>query len=214
MQTAHLNVKHYTGLQDYQSTYNDMQTLTAHRQHTDDELWLLSHPPVYTQGLAGKAEHIIDTLAHPLIPIDRGGQITYHDPGQLIGYVLCDLKQRQFSIIDLINAIEQSLLDTLHDYHIPAHTSTQHGRGIYVQNAKIASIGLKIKRYCSYHGFALNIQSDLNGFNAIHPCGLKNIIMTNTISHQPSVSRRDLTRTLIKHVRKHFGYDTLTVTQL
>ena len=214
MQIAHLDVKHYTNLKDYQGTYHDMQTFTAQRQHAQDELWLLSHPPVYTQGLAGSAEHIIDTLQHPLIPIDRGGQITYHDPGQLIGYVLCDLKQRQFSIIDLINAIEQSLLDTLHDYHIPAHTSTQHGRGIYVHDAKIASIGLKVKRFCSYHGFALNVQSDLTGFHAIHPCGLKNMTMTNTINHQPNIPRSALTRTLIKYVRKHFGYDTVTVTQL
>ena len=149
-------------------------------------------------------------MPHPLQTVDRGGQITFHDPGQIIGYLLCDLKRLEFNIIHFIQAIEQTLLDTLHHYQIPAKTDTEHGRGIYVEGRKMASIGLKVKRYRSYHGFALNYTSNLADFNYINPCGLQNMQMANIIDYTTKPSRLDIESTLIKYVRKHFNYATVT----
>lgn len=169
----------YLALQNFADTYQAMQTYTLTRQaDSPDQIWLVEHPPVYTQGLNGDARHIQQSLNNiPLIHTDRGGQITYHGPGQLVMYVLIDLKRRKLGVRQLVSLLEQSGNALLHSYNIPSQARAD-APGLYVNNKKIASLGLKIKRQCSYHGLALNINMDLTPFQRITPCGLADIEMS------------------------------------
>jgi len=161
------------GLQDYQNTWQAMQQFTLQRDETTaDELWILQHPAVYTQGLNGKPEHLL--CPDPQIPIvqtDRGGQITYHGPGQLILYVLVDLKRRKLGVRALVTLIENSIIELLKQWQIQAEARAD-APGVYVDGKKIASLGLKIRKQRSYHGLALNVDMQLEPFTAINPCGL------------------------------------------
>ncbi|MCX7091588.1 MAG: lipoyl(octanoyl) transferase LipB [Legionellales bacterium] len=184
------------GQQDYQSVWENMKQFTCHRQaETEDELWLLEHFPVYTQGQAGKQEHVINTGHIPIIHSDRGGQITYHGPGQMIAYVLLDLKRRNLGIRTLVCELEQLLIDLLATYHIPAHRQAQ-APGVYVAQQKIASIGLRVKNNCTYHGIALNVDLDLEPFHGIHPCGFQQLKMTRIKEYDDQIS--------LTHVEKVF----------
>ena len=167
------------GVVDYESTWRAMQEFTAQRdEHTADEIWLLQHPPVYTQGLAGKPEHLLITPSIPVVKTDRGGQITYHGPGQIVAYVLFDLKRKGIGVRELVKRIEQSLIDTLAQFQI--HAERKSGApGVYVQGAKIAALGLRVKKSCSYHGLALNVAMDLTPYNAINPCGYAGMQVTD-----------------------------------
>ena len=162
----------------YEPTWRAMQTFTAERTaDTPDELWLLEHPPVYTQGQAGKPEHLIAATAIPVVPIDRGGQITYHGPGQAVAYVLVDLRRRGYGIRELVTRMEQAVIDLLAARGVAA--ARQAGApGVYVDGAKIAALGLRVKHGCTYHGLALNVDMDLAPFAAINPCGYAGMPVT------------------------------------
>jgi len=169
------------GLADYEPTWRAMQDFTATRgAATPDELWLLQHPPVYTLGIAGKSEHLprIDN-GIPVIKIDRGGQITYHGPGQIVVYLLLDMRRRGLSVRPLVRMMERAVIDLLADYGMAAHGRNE-APGVYVGDAKIAALGLRIKHGCCYHGLALNADMDLIPFHAINPCGYPGLEVTQT----------------------------------
>lgn len=169
------------GCVDYLPTWRAMQEFTARRgAATPDELWLLQHPPVYTLGIAGKSEHLprIDN-GIPVIKIDRGGQITYHGPGQIVVYLLLDLHRRGLSVRPLVRMMERAVTGLLADYGTAAHGRNE-APGVYVGDAKIAALGLRIKHGCCYHGLALNADMDLSPFHAINPCGYPGLEVTQT----------------------------------
>jgi len=169
-----LTVRHL-GRAEYEPTWRAMQDFTAARTpETPDEIWLCEHPPVFTLGLAGKPEHLLRDIGIPVVKIDRGGQITYHGPGQLVAYLLIDLKRRGLTVKGLVNRIEQAVIDLLADYGIEAGRR-EGAPGVYVGDAKIAALGLKIKNGCSYHGLSLNVAMDLSPFAAINPCGYEGL---------------------------------------
>ncbi|AHF00777.1 lipoate-protein ligase B [Thiomicrospira aerophila AL3] len=178
------------GLIDYQACYQAMQNFTqARHSDTDDEIWLVQHPPVFTQGLNGDTKNLLDLLQRPanipLIQTDRGGQITYHGPGQWIVYPLLNLKRRQLGVKALVHLLEQTGIQLLADFGITA-TARADAPGLYVAGQKIASLGLKVKRQCSYHGLALNVAMDLSPFQWITPCGLTGMQMTQVSNHLPN----------------------------
>jgi lipoyl(octanoyl) transferase len=166
------------GLQNYQHIYDAMAYITRYPSATrGDEIWILSHKPVFTLGQAGKLEHVLDPGSIPVIKVDRGGQVTYHGPGQLVVYLLLNLKARQLGARQLVEMIEQSLIATLATYGITAHSC--HGApGVYVDDAKIAALGLRIRNGRSYHGLSLNVNMDLTPFQRINPCGYQGLAVT------------------------------------
>lgn len=155
-----------------------MQTFTATRTpETPDEFWLCEHPPVFTLGQAGKPEHLLHDIGIPVVKIDRGGQITYHGPGQLVVYLLLDLSRRGLKVRELVHRIEQALIDLLAEYRL--HAERRDGApGVYVDGAKIAALGLRIRNGRSYHGLCLNIDMDLSPYAAINPCGYAGLAVT------------------------------------
>ncbi|MDO9219956.1 MAG: lipoyl(octanoyl) transferase LipB [Thiobacillus sp.] len=166
------------GQVEYEPTWRAMQDFTAQRSpDTPDEIWLLQHPPVYTQGQAGKAEHLIAATDIPVVPIDRGGQITYHGPGQIVAYVLVDLRRRGYGIRELVTRLEQAVIEVLAGVSVTATRQTG-APGVYVEGAKIAALGLRVKHGCTYHGLALNVDMDLRPFAAINPCGYAGMRVT------------------------------------
>jgi len=179
----------------YAPTFAAMQEFTAARMpDTPDEIWLCEHPPVFTQGLSGKAEHLLQDIGIPVVQIDRGGQITYHGPGQVVAYLLFDLRRRQFKVREFVQRIEQAVIEVLAGYGVNA-ARLAGAPGVYVQGAKIAALGLRIKGGCSYHGVALNVNVDLVPYQAINPCGYAGMRVTRLC---------DLVKT----------GDTLTITQV
>lgn len=179
----------------YAPTFAAMQEFTAARMpDTSDEIWLCEHPPVFTQGLSGKAEHLLQDIGIPVVQIDRGGQITYHGPGQVVAYLLFDLRRRQFRVREFVQRIEQAVIEVLAGYGVNA-ARLAGAPGVYVQGAKIAALGLRIKGGCSYHGVALNVNVDLVPYQAINPCGYAGMRVTRLC---------DLVKT----------GDTLTITQV
>ena len=166
------------GLQDYLTTLEAMRAFTDRRDAgTNDELWLLEHPPVFTLGQAGRREHLLDPGDIPVIQVDRGGQVTYHGPGQLIAYLLLDLRRAGLGVKRLVNLLEQAVIDLLAIYGIDAARRAE-APGVYVADAKIASLGLRIRNGCSYHGLALNVAMDLEPFRRINPCGYAGLAVT------------------------------------
>jgi lipoyl(octanoyl) transferase len=166
------------GLQDYQSVWQAMQDFTLQRNSdTPDELWIVEHPAVYTLGLNGKREHLLNTGDIPVIQSDRGGQVTYHGHGQVIIYTLLDIKRLNINIRQLVSLLEQAMIDTLAHYGIVAIAKAD-APGVYVQGKKIGSIGIRIKNSCSYHGLSFNNDMDLTPFNFINPCGYKDLKVT------------------------------------
>jgi lipoyl(octanoyl) transferase len=157
-----------------------MQDFTAARTaETPDELWIVEHPPVYTLGQAGKPEHILEDVGIPIVKIDRGGQVTYHGPGQVVIYLLLDLQRLKIKVRELVTAIEQAVIDFLAAQGVAAERRAG-APGVYVGDAKIAALGLKIKNGCSYHGLALNVDMDLSPFAAINPCGYAGLKVIQT----------------------------------
>jgi len=166
------------GLQDYIIIWKEMKSFTENRDSdTLDELWTLEHNSVFTQGLSGKPEHLLKATKIPIIQSDRGGQITYHAPGQLIIYCLIDIKRLAIGIKKMVTMIEKSLIEFLSSYDITAHT-IKGAPGVYVNNSKIAALGLKVKHGRTYHGLSLNIDMDLSPYNLINPCGYKGLKVT------------------------------------
>ncbi|HEX5393708.1 MAG TPA: lipoyl(octanoyl) transferase LipB [Rhodocyclaceae bacterium] len=194
---------------DYEPTWRAMQDFTATRtEDTPDELWLVEHPPVFTLGLAGKAEHLLTDVGIPVVNIDRGGQITYHGPGQIVIYLLLDLRRRGIKVKELVSRMEQALIDCLAEYGIKADR-LEGAPGVYVGPAKIAALGLRIKNGCSYHGLALNVEMDLSPFNAINPCGYAGMAVTQ-VSEQlrgrgEPCKLGDVEATLLAKLREQFN---------
>lgn len=168
------------GRVDYAPTFQAMQEFTAARTaDTPDELWVVEHPPVYTLGQAGKPEHILRDIGIPLVKIDRGGQVTYHGPGQVVIYLLLDLSRRKLKVRELVSAIEQAVIDLLAAHGVTA-ARRDGAPGVYVGEAKIAALGLRIRNGCSYHGVSLNVDMDLTPFAAINPCGYAGLKVVQT----------------------------------
>lgn len=166
------------GLRDYVPVFASMQAFTAARsEHTEDELWVVEHPAVFTQGMAGKPEHILVHDDIPVVQIDRGGQVTYHGPGQLVVYTLIDFKRRHITVRELVSRLENSIIATLANYGVLGVNDPQRP-GVYVNGQKIASLGLRIKQGAVYHGLALNVNMDLAPFKHINPCGYAGLEMT------------------------------------
>ena len=172
MKTVHLGRCDYAPVFEEMKRFNDERTAD-----TEDELWVVEHNPVFTQGLASKPEHLLIRDDIPVVQIDRGGQITYHGPGQLVVYTMIDFKRRKTSVRNIVSALENSIIDTLSDYGITANADPQRP-GVYVQGKKIASLGLRIKNGSVYHGLALKIDMDLSPFTHINPCGYAGLEMT------------------------------------
>ena len=166
------------GLTDYLSVWRGMQEFTLERSDkTIDEIWFVEHPPVFTQGQAGKAEHLLMPGDIPVVQVDRGGQVTYHGPGQQIVYFLVDLKRRKMGVRQLVDAIENIVIEVLAGLEITSSAKSD-APGVYVGDEKICSLGLKIKRGCSFHGLALNVKMDLEPFSRINPCGYQGLKIT------------------------------------
>lgn len=170
----------YLGLVDYLATWQAMKDFTAARtEATPDEIWLLQHPPVYTQGIAGKPEHLLHNHGIAVVRTDRGGQITYHGPGQIVAYLLLDMRRLKIGVRELVRKMEGAVIDLLQDYGVVAQGRID-APGVYVDGAKIAALGLKIKNGRCYHGLALNVDMDLIPFSAINPCGYAGLKVTQT----------------------------------
>ncbi len=170
------------GRQPYEPVWRAMQKFTNERdKETPDEIWLLEHDPVYTQGQNGKPEHIYNPGEIPVIQVDRGGQITYHGPGQLIAYVLVDLRRLSIGVRNLVTAIEKATIALLGEHNVAASARAD-APGVYIEEKKIASLGLRVRRGCSYHGLSFNINMDLTPYKGINPCGLDNITMTQLVN--------------------------------
>ncbi len=174
---SHILVRHL-GQVDYVRTWQDMQGFTAARSpDTPDELWFLQHPPVFTLGRNGKQEHLHDTGDIPVIRVDRGGQVTYHGPGQLVVYALLDLSRRQLGVQSLVRILEQAVIDLLAGHGLTA-TRRDKAPGVYVDGRKIAALGLRVRRGCCFHGLSLNVDMDLAPFSMINPCGYPGLQVT------------------------------------
>ena len=189
------------GRVEYAPTFAAMQDFTATRTaETADELWIVEHPPVFTLGQAGKPEHLLRDIGIPLVQIDRGGQVTYHGPGQVVIYLLLDLNRRQLKVRELVRHIEQAVIDLLAAHGVTAERHAN-APGVYVAGAKIAALGLRIRRGCSYHGVALNVQMDLSPFAAINPCGYPGLAVTQThdlgLALTPDTAADELSRHLL-----------------
>ncbi len=179
------------GKTDYLLTWDRMQAFTSARDdHTEDELWLTEHPPVYTLGQAGKREHFLLEPDIPIVHTDRGGQVTYHGPGQVVGYALVDLKRARVSVHDFVCMLEQAMIDTVGEFRVKARR-LEGNPGIYVEGRKIGSLGLRIRRGCSYHGISLNVDMDLSPFDSIDPCGIPGMTVTQLTELDPSVRLND-----------------------
>ena len=191
------------GLTDYEPVWRAMQAFTDTRQPgSPDELWLLSHRPVFTQGQAGKAEHVLAPAQIPVIQIDRGGQVTYHGPGQLVVYLLIDVRRAGIGVRELVSIIERAIVDTLACVKISAQAKAG-APGVYVGDAKIASLGLRIRRGCSYHGMSLNVAMDMEPFNRINPCGYQGLQVTQVIDLAPEKNPETLMESMQKLVLQH-----------
>jgi len=166
------------GRRDYVSVWRAMQAFTENRDiDSGDELWLVEHPPVYTLGLNGKPEHVLDPGAIPVVAVDRGGQVTYHGPGQIVAYALLDLRRLGWGPRQLVMALEQAVIDLLAEHGISA-VGRREAPGVYVNEAKIAAVGLRVRRGCCYHGLSFNVAMDLEPFSRINPCGYPGMAVT------------------------------------
>jgi lipoyl(octanoyl) transferase len=192
------------GLQAYEQVWRDMQKFTDQRSDTTpDELWLLQHPSVYTLGKNGKAEHILDPQNIPIVQSDRGGQVTYHGPGQIIVYTLLDLNRMKIGVRELVTRIENAVIGLLGDYEISGN-ARRDAPGVYVGGRKIAALGLRVRKGRSYHGLAFNTEMDLEPFSRINPCGYQGLEVTQ-LTELTSVSDfKDVERQLLSHLRCQF----------
>lgn len=190
----------FLGTMEYEASWKAMKDFTDTRDdNTPDELWIVNHPPVYTLGQAGKAEHLLAQTEVPVINTDRGGQITYHGPGQLIIYTLINLKRRKLGIRALVSLLEKSVIALLNDYNIQAEANPN-APGVYVDGAKICAIGLRVRRGCSFHGLALNVDMDLSPFESINPCGYPGMKVTQLAELNRNTNIEIISNQLIDHL--------------
>lgn len=193
------------GRQPYEKVWHAMQAFTdARGPDTDDEIWLVEHDPVFTQGQAGKAEHLLAPGDIPVVPVDRGGQVTYHGPGQIVAYPMVDLRRLGIGVRELVCRIEQAIIDTLDEFGISGERR-EGAPGVYVDGAKIAALGLRVRRGCSFHGLAFNIAMDLSPYRRINPCGYQGLAITQVVDlggpSQPAIVAPVLVRELCRQLR-------------
>jgi len=195
------------GRQPYEPVWRAMSAFTDNRvADTVDELWVLEHEPVFTLGQAGKMEHVLVPGDIPVVPVDRGGQVTYHGPGQIVAYPLIDLRRVGVSVRELVNKIEQSIIDVLAHWDITA-ARLEGAPGVYVGPAKIAALGLRVRRGCSFHGLALDVNMDLEPFQRINPCGYKGLAVTQMVDWGGPTRLADVEEVLIGEFCRQFGFD-------
>jgi lipoyl(octanoyl) transferase len=201
-----LIVRHL-GEVDYRDTWQKMQEFTDLRQpDTADELWFLQHSPVYTLGKNGKPEHVLKPLDIPVINVDRGGQVTYHGPGQIVVYTLLDLNRLKVGVRELVTIIEQTLVELLASYGIEAR-SRREAPGVYVNDAKIAALGLRVRKGCSFHGLALNVDMELEPFSRINPCGYEGLEVTQLKNYVDDIQLPDVVENLQQRLIKKFSIE-------
>jgi lipoyl(octanoyl) transferase len=193
----------------YESTWQKMREFTLCRTNSvDDELWLVQHPPVFTLGQAGKAEHILVPTKTPVVRSDRGGQVTYHGPGQLVAYTLFDIRRLGIGVRQFVTLIEQSLIALLAEYDVIALANPQ-APGVYVEGRKIAALGLRVRKGCAYHGLSLNVNMDLGVFSQINPCGYEGLEVTQTSDQGINAGMAEIADRLTQHISALFGYDDI-----
>ena len=195
----------HLGVQSYENVWRKMQRFTETRTpETPDEIWLVEHFPVYTLGLNGKREHLLNIGKIPVIQTDRGGQVTYHGEGQAIVYVLFDLKRRNLNSQQIVSHLENAMIQTLADFQIYAEAKAD-ARGVYVENKKIGSIGLRIKKNGCYHGLSLNNNMDLTPFNFINPCGYADLKMTQLVDFGITIETNELAHKIVSNLLKNLN---------
>lgn len=198
------------GRQDYETVWRAMQSFTQQRvADSPDELWLVEHPAIFTLGLNGKSEHLLQPGKIPVVNVDRGGQVTYHGPGQLLLYPLLNLHRHQLGVRQLVSLLEQLIIDLLATYQVTAQGRAD-APGVYVSTAKIAALGLRIKRGCSYHGLALNINMDLEPFSRINPCGYKDLPVTQCVDMGIQADMKTIGQQLQRQFKERLRYQFST----
>ncbi|EGR2797046.1 octanoyltransferase [Vibrio cidicii] len=198
------------GRQDYSPVWQAMHQFTDQRsEETRDEVWLVEHNPVFTQGQAGKAEHLLNTGDIPVVQSDRGGQVTYHGPGQLVVYFLINLRRKKLGVRDLVTTIENLVINTLKAYNIDS-AARPDAPGVYVDGKKICSLGLRIRKGCSFHGLALNVNMDLSPFLRINPCGYQGMEMVQVSELGGPNELATIEQQLIKELVNLLGYEQVT----
>lgn len=203
-----LIIRKFTQPLDYEPTWQAMRNFTDTRdENSADELWLLEHPSVFTQGQAGKPEHILNPKNIPVVQTDRGGQVTYHGPGQLVIYTLFNIERMNMGTRSLVRTIEKVIIDCLAELNINSE-AREDAPGIYVNDAKICSIGLRVRRGCSYHGIAFNIDLDLTPFTYINPCGYRGLKMTRLKDLAPAETMTSIQEKIIPYFVDHFRYNS------
>ncbi|WP_333918841.1 lipoyl(octanoyl) transferase LipB [Vibrio crassostreae] len=199
------------GRQDYEPVWKAMHKFTDERTEEDvDQVWLVEHNPVFTQGQAGKAEHVLNAGDIPVIQSDRGGQVTYHGPGQLVAYFLINIRRKKFGVRDLVTHIENLVINTLKAYNIDS-AARPDAPGVYVDGKKICSLGLRIRRGCSFHGLALNVDMDLSPFLRINPCGYQGMEMAQVSQLGGPSELEDVEQQLIQELVDLLGYDQVDI---
>ncbi|GMM90021.1 lipoyl(octanoyl) transferase LipB [Vibrio fortis] len=199
------------GRQDYEPVWKAMHEFTDTRTDDDvDQIWLVEHNPVFTQGQAGKAEHVLNAGDIPVIQSDRGGQVTYHGPGQLVAYFLINIRRKKFGVRDLVTHIENLVINTLKAYNIES-AARPDAPGVYVDGKKICSLGLRIRRGCSFHGLALNVDMDLSPFLRINPCGYQGMEMAQVSQLGGPSDLESVEQQLIQELVELLGYDQVDI---
>lgn len=194
------------GLLPYEPTWQAMRTFTDQRDaHTPDEVWLLQHAPVFTLGQAGRPEHLLRDIGVPMVRIDRGGQITYHGPGQLVAYLLIDLARRRLKVREMVSLMEQAVIDCLSQFGLGAERLAG-APGVYVGGAKIAALGLRVRNGCSYHGLSLNVDMDLAPFSAINPCGYEGLKTVQLRDFGVAADIDMVGSALLRHLQHHLPH--------
>lgn len=198
------------GLLPYEPTWLRMQAFTNERDaDAVDEIWSLQHEPVFTQGQAGKQEHLLNPGDIPVVQVDRGGQVTYHGPGQAIVYLMLNLKRKKVGVRELVTIMEDAVVDTLNDFQVKAYAKPD-APGVYVDDRKIASLGLRVRRGCSFHGLALNLAMDLEPFLRINPCGYVGMEMTQLGMLVEGLDQAQASQCLLNHLISKLGYSEVT----
>jgi len=193
------------GPTDYAAAAQAMREFTEGRgADTPDEIWLCEHPPVYTQGLAGKAEHVLNPHGIPVVQTNRGGQVTYHGPGQIVAYPLVDLRRAGLGVREFVQRIEQAIIDTLAEWNIVA-LRRPGAPGVYVAGAKVAALGLRVRRGCTFHGLAFNVNMDLEPFRRINPCGFQGLEVTQVLDLGGPSRLADVEAVLVGELARQFG---------
>jgi lipoyl(octanoyl) transferase len=198
------------GRQPYEPTWRKMQHLTDNRdKNTIDEIWFLEHDPVFTQGQAGKAEHLLNTGNIPVVQVDRGGQVTYHGPGQLVVYLMIDLRRAKIGVREIVTLMENAIIDVLSKFSVEAFAKSD-APGVYVGDTKIASLGLRVRRGCSFHGLALNLDLDTEPFLRINPCGYAGMQMSNLSDYVDSLDKQQVAQLMAEFIVQEIGYNCVT----